>query len=405
MVFGAIWVGGESRIPRSCPANSCESAGDRFPHLHDRPIGAGNLYSPLGVPLEGENEESVHMKRRPAVLLIVSLIAVLMAPLLAKPTATSAEVLSVDSWIGVSSVRPSVGCTVDISVELRDTGHSVASAQVEVALHIDGDLISADRAVTNSDGVAFLTLDTSGSPSGVTHWVDVNVSGNYFTGFPIVTTSSGSCSDYKLIEASGEVNFVAAEPSSSSSSSLIEGSHTKVWVPKYGQQRNLSCEFAAMYIATSAFGEGISEYSFDNVVGWSQNPHLGYRGNIHGWWGNTTDYGVYATPLSWALDTFGFRGEVFYGVGDSTPLKAYLDQGKPVVVWLAMWGDESFRETLDGRTFTLTPGMHVMVAYGYDASGVYLSDPGTGTYRFYSWGDFMWMWNVLDGMGLAVSPY
>ena len=46
-----------------------------------------------------------------------------------------------------------------------------------------------------------------------------------------------------------------------------------------------------------------------------------------------------------------------------------------------------------------------MVAYGYDAAGIYLSDPGSGTYRFYAWSDFMGMWNVLDGMGLAVSPY
>ncbi|MGD9710780.1 MAG: C39 family peptidase [Thermomicrobiales bacterium] len=344
------------------------------------------------------------MNRRPALLLLVTMMTVVLAPWFVQPAPTSAEALAVQSWIGVSSVRPGVGCAIDLSVELHSGGRGLASAQIETALHIDGELISADRSVTNDDGIAFLTLDTSGSPAGVTQWVDVNVSGGYFTGFPVVTTNDGSCSEYKLIEVTGEVDFVPAAPASSGTS-LVGGSHTKVYVPRYAQQRNLSCEYAAMYIATSAFGEGISEYAFDDVVGHSPNPHLGYRGNIHGMWGRTDDYGVYAQPLSWALDSFGFRGEVFYAVGDSSVLENYLDQGKPVAVWLALWGDESIKETLDGRTYTITAGMHVMVAYGYDSAGVYLSDPGSGTYRFYAWSDFMWMWNVLDGMGLAVSPY
>jgi hypothetical protein len=47
--------------------------------------------------------------------------------------------------------------------------------------------------------------------------------------------------------------------------------------------------------------------------------------------------------------------------------------------------------------------MHVMVAYGYDDDGVYLSDPGSGTYVYYGWDTFMGLWNVLDGMALGVS--
>jgi hypothetical protein len=38
------------------------------------------------------------------------------------------------------------------------------------------------------------------------------------------------------------------------------------------------------------------------VVPLNDNPHLGYRGNIHGEWGNTEDYGVYSEPLAAALD-------------------------------------------------------------------------------------------------------
>ncbi|CAN5535070.1 hypothetical protein BH09CHL1_BH09CHL1_10090 [soil metagenome] len=52
----------------------------------------------------------------------------------------------------------------------------------------------------------------------------------------------------------------------------------------------------------------------------------------------------------------------------------------------------------------MTAGMHVMVAYSYDADNIYLSDPGSGSLVTYSWASFIEKWNVLDGMALAVYP-
>ena len=166
------------------------------------------------------------------------------------------------------------------------------------------------------------------------------------------------------------------------------------------QQRNLSCEYAALYIATAAWGRGISEYNFDGLVGWSDNPHVGYRGDITGWWGNTWDYGVYAEPLSWALAQYGFVGEVAYTGGDASWLMNEISAGNPVLVWLALWGDQSVY--YDG--YMVTAGMHVLVAYGYDDGGVYLSDPAIGGLKYYDWSTFQWMWGVMDGMSLSVYP-
>ena len=180
---------------------------------------------------------------------------------------------------------------------------------------------------------------------------------------------------------------------------------TYIDVPLYVQQRNLSCEYAAAVIAMGAFGQWVSEWSFDEMVGWSDNPHWGFRGDINGWWGNTTDYGVYPEALVAPLAQFGFWSEVFYGQGDPWQLKAFLDDGVPVIVWLGLWGDQSFYEyTADGVPYKLTPGYHVVVVHGYDGSGVNVSDPAKGAYNYYPWGDFMWMWSVLDGMSLAVAP-
>jgi uncharacterized protein YvpB len=295
---------------------------------------------------------------------------------------------------------------MEVSVEVRSQGAPVAGVAVELALHKEGNLLAADHGVTNDAGIEFLNIDTSSISGGTGYWLDINIGGVYLTGEPIVASSS-DCGAPKSISTSGTISVVpGATVAGGVGNSALTGTGpgAKVFVPTYAQQRSLSCEFASLYIATSAFGNGISEYTFDSVVGLSPNPHLGYRGNISGTWGNTTDYGVYAQPLSWALAQFGFVGDAFYGVGDNSTITSRLDNGWPVIVWLALWGDQSFRTDFDGQSFTLVPGMHVMVAYGYDTDGIYLSDPGSGTYRFYDWGSFDSMWSVLDGMALAVHP-
>lgn len=178
-----------------------------------------------------------------------------------------------------------------------------------------------------------------------------------------------------------------------------------IQVPTYAQQRNLSCEYASAVIAMASYGTWVSEWAFDELVGWSPNPHLGFRGDINGAWGNTVDYGVYAEPLAAALSTFGFAGDVHYAQGDASVLTAHLDVGQPVIVWLGYWGNQGFYENADGgASYKLIPGYHVVVIYGYDEQTVFASDPALGDYNAWGWGDFMWMWSALDGMALAVAP-
>lgn len=170
----------------------------------------------------------------------------------------------------------------------------------------------------------------------------------------------------------------------------------------YQQQRSLSCEYASLHIATTMLGDPISEYAFDDLVPQSDNPHLGYRGSIVGEWGNTDDYGVYSGPLQKALQPVGFHGETFYG--DSRRLRGELDLERPVIVWLGFWGESGSHDeySADGRRFQLTPGMHVLVVYGYSESTVFLTDPGTAVLREYSWQEFERLWQVMDRMALSV---
>jgi LysM repeat protein/uncharacterized protein YvpB len=173
-------------------------------------------------------------------------------------------------------------------------------------------------------------------------------------------------------------------------------------VPAYLQAYSLSCEYAAAFIATSGFGWGVPESAFLERIGPSTNPHWGYRGDIHGAWGGTDDYGVYPEALVPTLNEFGFVGEVFYG-GDVASLTARVDAGMPVLTWLGYFGDTAWVQEDEG-SYLLAPGMHVVTVYGYDDWGVYVSNPGRGIYDQYAWGDFLAMWSVLDGMALAIAP-
>jgi uncharacterized protein YvpB len=194
-------------------------------------------------------------------------------------------------------------------------------------------------------------------------------------------------------------------PAGSVSARNVGDGSAFVEVPLYTQQRNLSCEYASLVIALGAYDTWVSEWTFDELVPLSDNPHWGYRGDINGAWGNTTDYGVYPEPLVEPLAQLGFRGEVVYAKGDADALTRYLDNGVPVVLWLGMWGDQGYYEyAADGTPFKMNPGYHVVVAYGYDESGVYAADPATGSAVSWGWSDFMWMWDAMDGMALAVWP-
>jgi uncharacterized protein YvpB len=176
-------------------------------------------------------------------------------------------------------------------------------------------------------------------------------------------------------------------------------------VPVYVQQRNLSCEYASLVMAMGAYNTWVSEWTIGQLVPLSDNPNWGYRGNIDGWWGNTTDYGVYPKALVKPLAELGFRSAVLGGADEPTALKQYLANGVPVVLWLGYWGDQSYIEyTEDGTPYRLNPGYHVVVASGYDESGVYAIDPATGAEVSWVWSDFMWMWNAMEGMGLAIWP-
>ncbi|CAN5194095.1 hypothetical protein BH23CHL1_BH23CHL1_10600 [soil metagenome] len=165
-------------------------------------------------------------------------------------------------------------------------------------------------------------------------------------------------------------------------------------------------ELTAVSVATAYWGASISENTLLASLGMSDNPHLGFRGDINGQFGGTDDYGVYAAPLSEAVSEHGFIGEVFYADGDATQLTDRIDRGLPVVTWITYQTAQAEPQRVDDdvRPFTVVAGKQAVVAYGYDDQGVLVVDLASGGYSHINWADFMRSWNYFDGMGLAISP-
>ena len=355
------------------------------------------------------------MRRGGRAALAIGAVLLIAGQLMPAGRVSADDTWAIDSWIELSGTAPAAGCSIESSVELRRDGYAVGGIEVLVALYVGDELISADRVATDEDGVAYLEIDGA-EAEGADAWIDVTLNDEYWWGTAAEPGAGASCVDgYLLHNEKGSIpGFSVATEDTATEAFNDEESGSEVdsaggaFIPEVGfyvQQRNLSCEYASLYIATAAWNNPISEYAFDDIVGYSANPHWGFRGDIEGSWGNTYDYGVYPEVLSDALGQFGFVGDVFYGGGDAGGLISRIDKGIPTLVWLGLWGDQSFYEyTDDGTGFKLTPGYHVGVVYGYDDGGVYFSDPALGGSRYYDWDTFMYYWGVLDDMALGVSP-
>ena len=175
--------------------------------------------------------------------------------------------------------------------------------------------------------------------------------------------------------------------------------------PSVTQWYSLSCEYAAAAAVTLYWGDVVSQRDFIREIPKHPNPHVGFRGNIHGPHGGVRDYGIYAEPLVPVLQRRGYGATVFYG--GVSRLKANLAAGNPVVVWITTGRYVErpvYRFNHEGETFKLVPYEHTVVAYGYDDDGIHLMDVGDGEFYYTEWSSFLRRWSYFDQMALAIYP-
>lgn len=195
----------------------------------------------------------------------------------------------------------------------------------------------------------------------------------------------------------------------------IEQSLVKLGVSFHCQERNLSCEVAALKMAMNYKGVNVSESELVNKLPFDPTKH---EGNV---WGNpniafvgdidgkqpTTGYGVYWQPIADIANQYGLVGISFTG-WTIEQLTEQIKNGHPVVVWGTVGtGKRIDWQTPAGDNVVAVSGEHTRTAIGYvgdykDPTRIIVLDPLYGE-RYYSTSSFLSNWGVLGNSGVVVQ--
>lgn len=181
-------------------------------------------------------------------------------------------------------------------------------------------------------------------------------------------------------------------------------------VPIGKQTRTLNCEFQAASDLAWYYGRPFTWEEIFQYVGHDPggNPHKGFVGRSFDDQPGQVypfGYGVYAEPIAQAFARLGLKAEVFYHQPREW-LMAQIADGRPVMIWAT--SNMTIRPVVtwtaaDGVIVKGVPGEHTYLAIGYDAAGVWLTDPWDGQQRHFAWDVFLASWDLLDRMALVVS--
>jgi len=178
----------------------------------------------------------------------------------------------------------------------------------------------------------------------------------------------------------------------------MPGKSVLLRVPILGQMHSLTCEAAALRMVAAYMGKYVTEAWIQAQLGKDENPHKGFRGdNIDAEFGGIINYGVYAEPMARVLILLGLGAQVRYNT-TYAELRAALDKGQPVIVWISQFPAPGYYERPGYR---LVPGEHTYVVVGYDDKGYIVNDPLNGGRQFHI--RAIPRWELFNNMALFVS--
>ncbi len=168
------------------------------------------------------------------------------------------------------------------------------------------------------------------------------------------------------------------------------------------QSMPLSCEASSAVDWAAYFGTEIDEKKFFNGLPNTDNPEVGFVGDVYGSWGQIppNDYGVHAGPIAQRLREFGLNAK---SVRHMTleELKAEIAAGRPVILWVVghvRRGTPVPYQSSDGEETIVAKFEHTVIAIGYTESKIKVID-GSRDYYVYL-GEFMKSWNVLENQAV-----
>jgi uncharacterized protein YvpB len=167
----------------------------------------------------------------------------------------------------------------------------------------------------------------------------------------------------------------------------------------------LGCETAAAKDWANYFHKDFNEFEFQYRLPLSDNPDLGFVGDVNAPWGQVPPYGygVYAGPVADLLNTYGIPAKAYKGY-TLEQIKAKIAQDKPVIVWVIgnmVGGVPSEYTDKKGNKVVVAAYEHVVIVTGYDATHIRYMNNG----KFYQAPNevFLNSWGVLGNM-VVVDP-
>lgn len=172
------------------------------------------------------------------------------------------------------------------------------------------------------------------------------------------------------------------------------------------QLYTLDCESQAAVDWARYFGVNINELEFIDRLPKSDDPELGFVGNINGPMGQVPpgDYGVYPGPIAKMLRDYGLNAAAVKN-WDINSLKNEIDAGRPVIVWIVNLPFKvSPREytASNGNTTIVAPFQHTWIVTGYNATSFTVVD-SEWTYNVLT-PTFTERWNALENRAIVMVP-
>ena len=169
------------------------------------------------------------------------------------------------------------------------------------------------------------------------------------------------------------------------------------------QTYELGCEASAAVDWAGFFGVPIYESTFQFDLPLSDNPELGFVGNVttDGWGQIPPDaYGVHAPPIAELLREYGLPARAVQGM-TIEEVKAELAEGNPIIAWVI--GNMVYSEPVvyvdqAGNSVVVAPQEHVVILIGYDETSITYMNNG----KFYAVPTdvFLTSWGVLGNMAV-----
>ena len=164
----------------------------------------------------------------------------------------------------------------------------------------------------------------------------------------------------------------------------------------------LGCEASAAVDLAWYYDVNIYQYDFQINLPISDNPDLGFVGDVNGPWGQIPPYayGVHAAPVANLLNEYGVEVEGGKGYRQED-IKFAISRSHPVIVWVIgamVYSEPVPYEDKSGNMTIVAPYEHVVILTGYDKDSVrYLNN---GKYADVPNEVFLNSWGVLGNMAV-----